>query len=223
MHHQTASALLTENSEEPSAPVEAVAVSGAAVEGVPRLDRWLQAAALVDRSDSCSDFTSGVSVSAVGSVLEQGSCKVDASRKTAGRMIFIMGEPLRWRTVECMRRATVSSLAIDERDTVMLVYARIYMAECNEVYNTFLGCLREYGSGPENCRDALVQVVKRACTFQLTRDTKATVFCKDAFKRLCKSVRSAVADGGPTEQKALFEMSPGAKEECNRTVRSFHT
>ena len=64
--HQAALSQLMENSDEPGGPVEAVVVSGAPTDGVPRLDRWLQEAALVDRSDSCSDFTSSVGVSAVG-------------------------------------------------------------------------------------------------------------------------------------------------------------
>ena len=49
--------------------------------------------------------------------------------------------------MEAMRRATAAIIAIDARDTVLLVYAMVYMADCNEVCNCFRGCIREFGTG----------------------------------------------------------------------------
>ena len=42
---------------------------------------------------------------------------------------------------------------------------------------------------------------------------------KDMFKTVCSKVVSAVADGGPSEQRALFELSPSAtKLGCNEAL-----
>ena len=96
---------------------------------------------------------------------------------------------------------------------MLLVIARCFLRPA-QPYDFLLGLARDYGSGPDNCRKALEQIVRRACTVRRGRranngmvDGEKDVFRSDLYETFRRSVRSAVADGGPTEQRALFDTS----------------
>lgn len=192
---------------------EAVQVS-CIVDAVPRLDRWLHAASLVEKCDSFADLKRAVEIGAVGSALREGDCKSDASVRVARNCIVCLAEPLRWRDIEMLRGAKYASIGIDERDSVMLMYARI-LTIAGEIYDCFLGSVRGYGTLPGDCRRAIVDVVRTACSVRVDRQGQTAeqgnlVLCEKTLRHFRKIVVSAVADGGPVEQKALFECSPGA-------------
>lgn len=116
---------------------EKMAVHGISV-AVPRLDRWVHAASVIERFDSFSDFKRSISAGELGSVMQSGASKNDDSRHLCKQLIITLAEPLRWRDAEVLRNATASSIAIDERDSVLLVYARTYCRHTQELYDCLL-------------------------------------------------------------------------------------
>jgi len=191
------------------------AVTGGHIDGVPHLDRWLHAAYLVERYESFNDMDKPIATAAVGSMLSQGKSSAfsDSSRKVARQLVTTLTEPLRWRDFEIMANATCSSIGIDECDSVLLVYARCYVRRAQEVYDFLLGLIEDHGTGPENCRKGIESILRNACTMkegvkgENGRKQIQKHFCKKVYDRFRKSVCSAVADGGPTEQRALFDFS----------------
>jgi hypothetical protein len=181
--------------------------------GVPRLDRWLMAASVVERGDSFADMERARDASSVGSILDQGEGVQDTSRKTCSRLLRCLAEPLRWRDLEALANSTSSSIGIDERAGVLLVYCRTYARKTQELYECLLGLVRGHGTSPGDCRQAIEQVVARAFTVNTGREVgeevSRGVVAQDLLRRFRHSVRSAVADGGPTEQRALYDASPG--------------
>ena len=69
--------------------------------------------------------------------------------------------------------------------------------------------VRPSGTGPMHCRDA----IREACSVRVGKqgytDAAQVVFQQAAFDTFRHGLVSAVTDGGPTEQKALYECSPG--------------
>ena len=193
----------------------AVLVSAASTDlfgKVPRLDRWIQAAGIVERCDSLADLSRSSSVAEVGKQLPAGGVQRDDSIRVAKALLTCLVEPLHWQDLEAMRQVRTASIGIDERDGVLLAYARMFL-KSRELYDTFLGLVRPSGTGPAHCRDAIERLVREACSVRVGKqgytDAGHCVFHQEAFDNFRCAVVSAVADGGPTEQKALYESSPG--------------
>ena len=74
-----------------------------------------------------------------------------------------MAELLRWRDLQVLGNSTCASIGIDERDGVLLLYARIYVRKTQEVYDTFLGLVRDQGTLPSDCRRGIELVIMQAC------------------------------------------------------------
>ena len=179
---------------------------------VPRLDRWIQAAGLVERCDSLADLSRSSGVAEVGKQLPAGGVQRDDSNRVGKALLICMAEPLRLQDVEAMRQVRTASIGIDERDGVLLAYARMFL-KSRELYDTFLGLVRPSGTGPLHCRDAIERLIREACSVRVGKqgytDAGQFVFQQAAFDTFRHGLVSAVADGGPTEQKALYECSPG--------------
>ena len=111
--------------------------------------------------------------------------------------------------MEAMRRATVAIIVVDDRGTVMLVCVMVCMAGCNDVHNCVRGCIRECDTCWRNGETALAYVVKRARAFHAKRNAPLVV-CNGAYAKCRGAVVSAVVYGGLTDQKVVFEASPGA-------------
>ena len=202
--HKAALKVLEDSNRPTHGEDEGAAVSGGVVAGVPRLDRWLHAASVLERNDSFADMKKSVESAAVGSLLGQGDVQNDSSRRACTHMLTCLAEPLRWRDFEVLANATCSSIGIDERDSVLLVYARTYARRTQEVYDCLLGLMRGHGTLPEDCKNGIMNVVRNACTMRRGKDVHVA---ENVLTRFRESVRSVVADGGPTEQRALFECS----------------
>ena len=189
---------------------------------VPRLDRWVHALGLVERYDSLTDFARALDVGDVGS--QWAATAGDDSRKMAGQLLLCAVQPLKWRDLQILSDATCSSIALDERDGLLLVYCRVYVRRSAELYDCLLGMIRGLGTGAAECKKGIEDVVRRAFSVPVGRQQKtrsSTGVIKDAHapvvfnagqERFKMSVRSAVADGGPTEQRALYDCSPGAPD-----------
>ena len=191
----------------PVADLETIPFSGGVAAGVPRLDRWLHAAQVLERSDSFAGLSNLVSIASVGSEMRQGhGSQDDSGPRMCKRLISCMVEPLRWRDLQVLAHATRASIGIDERDGVLLLYARVYVRKSQEVYDTFLGLVRDQGTLPSDVRRGIELVIKQACSVRTGRGPAAV--CNAAVETFKKAVCSAVADGGPTEQRALYDSSP---------------
>ena len=213
--HEHAAAVAALGKDATPATDDAALVSAAntdLVGKVPRLDRWLQAAGIVERCDSFADLSRSSCVAEVGKQLSAGGVQRDDSSRVCKALLTCLVEPLIWQDVEAMRQVRTASIGIDERDGVLLAYARMFL-KTGELYDTLLGLVRPSGTGPAACRDAIERLVREACTLRVGKqgstDAGQTVFHQKAFDSFRHAVVSAVADGGPTEQKGLYECSPG--------------
>jgi len=128
---------------------------------------------------------------------------------------------LHWRDLEAMRQATTASIAIDERDGVLLAFARMYFGKWSELYDTFLGLVRPSGTTPSHCREAVAALVRETCSLRVGKqghqDRGNFVEDQAALDNFRAAVVSAVADGGPTEQKGLYFCAPGKEDICPST------
>jgi len=195
------------------------------MEGVPRLDRWLQAAALLERFDSLCDFQRAVlTARPLNGLPDDGK---DSSRKVGAQLILSLSVPLEWRDYEAIASATTSSVGLDERDGLILVHARVWVRSVGELYECLLGSFRHLGTTPEEAAEALRRVVENAFTLRVGQQglrhepkgkdaQKTEHFFKARWSAFRKSVRTALADGGPSEQRALFELSAAAPTPANR-------
>ena len=198
----------------------------AVMEGVPRLDRWLQAAALLERFDSLGDFQRAVlTARPLNGLPDDGK---DSSRKVGAQLILSLSVPLEWRDYEAIASATTSSVGLDERDGLILVHARVWVRSVGELYECLLGSFRHLGTTPEEAAEALRRVVENAFTLRVGQQglrhepgkgkdaQKTEHFFKARWSAFRKSVRTALADGGPSEQRGLFELSAAAPTPANR-------
>ena len=195
-----------------------------ALSGVPRLDRWLTAATLVETYGSLRDGHRVATTSGVGAQLQEGDCINDDSSKVMRQCWTALRQPLSWRDMEVFANATSTGIAFDERAGLLFVHARVYVRASKEVYECLIGAARDYGTTPSECLAGIKQVFRNACTElkgrQVHKDKSVAgagnVFRADIYERLCNSVVNASPDGGLTEQKACYEASPAAQDPANR-------
>ncbi|CAE7033689.1 unnamed protein product [Symbiodinium sp. CCMP2592] len=173
------------------------AISGL-TDKVPRLDRWVQALELVRTYGSFAQFEGQVAAGSVGSALAPGG---DSSSPVARQLIRAMAEVLRQIDRRMLSRVVQSSISIDKTADMMLLYVRLLVPE--GIYD-FLGSVRgDTLSDVEAIGSALEAALQQMCT------SATGEFDQDELHRkFLDSVTSAVADGGPTEQRVLYNVSP---------------
>ena len=113
----------------------------------------------------------------------------------------------------------------------MLIYARMYIGKSCELYDCLLGLARNRGTTPEDAKATIERTVRRACSVRIGRQNHngepdsagggELRLCERTLKNFRAAVRSAVADGGPVEQQALFELSPGALDAASAAYPFF--
>ena len=165
---------------------------------------------------SFEHFSQQIDAQEVSSVLLQNA---DRSSKAIRQMLVAVAEPLRLRDTEVLSKTASASIGLDERDQVLLVHARCLAL--NGIYECFLGLDRDYGFGPACTKQAIINILRRACTSRVGRRDSATSaesmsksdrFDQQLFDAFRSKVVSALADGGWSEQRALYEMSPYAAD-----------
>ena len=123
-----------------------------------------------------------------------------------------------------MKESVASSIAVDKGDEHLVVYARCLHPR--GIYDFLVGiddnAVPDTWSEADASRavlKALKGTVQRACTKRLASKRTESIYCspgdalcEDTFKSFCASVVSLQADGGPTEQRALFEAAPPPKK-----------
>ena len=189
---------------------------------VPRLDRWVEVLELLaDRVGYARQKTK----SKLGGLLPGGDG--DSSARVCRQMYQCLRGPLDDKDLQCIRRAKACSLAIDKGDGHLVVYCR--MVGPFGIYECLLGIdsdceaySSENAAGnvqPDASRavlEGLKRVCERACTVraqcrreQLYKSDKDALD-EQALAHLRAITRTAVADGGPCEQRALYESGPDA-------------
>ena len=114
---------------------------------------------------------------------------------------------------EMMRKAIKTSISLDKSQDTMLVYCRTLTK--HGVYDFLLGLEGETGAEPADAIGAIQNVLDRSCTVCVGRRDKGKAHSgpgdtldSSLKQHFMDSIVTAVADGGPVEQKALFLCSP---------------
>ena len=118
-------------------------------------------------------------------------------------------------------KATSASISLDERDNVLLLAGRFFVENFRPlgkfaIYDTVLGCEADVGTEAEHKVAAFKRILENVCTIRKgKRDVRGNIMagsrdiCKpELLQHLRRIIRVAVADGGPPEQRALFDLSP---------------
>ena len=195
-------------------------VSGRSLGG-PRVDKWVSALDLLLCRAGFQRQGGHAASQAVGSAMKPGG---DGSSTVVKKMLECLRYNLDALDLRYMKESVASSIAVDKGDEHLVVYARCLHPF--GIYDFLVGiddnAVPDTWSEADASRavlKALKAIVERACTKRLpSKRTESIYFssedalCQDTFKSFCHSVVSLQADGGPTEQRALFEASPPAKE-----------
>ena len=108
---------------------EILAVSAIDVsEYIPRLDRWVKAASLIENFSSFRDYERQVDAGGVGNVYDFQDKDVvnDSSRRVAAQVIISLAAPYTWRDYEVLGNASTTGVGCDERDGLLLVWGKEY-------------------------------------------------------------------------------------------------
>ena len=92
---------------------------------VPRLDRWLDVASVIAGHESFESYRRHSKLPRFNATLNQGGGLDDSSPQAAAKMVLCMAVQLHRRDLKVFKRCIAVSLAFDERDQLLLVYARI--------------------------------------------------------------------------------------------------
>ncbi|CAE7209725.1 unnamed protein product [Symbiodinium sp. CCMP2456] len=178
---------------------------------VPRVDRFVAVATSVIKYDTYDSYKDRLSQLSIHSSLEVGG---KGSQQEFKQMVACLDGPLQDRNRRVIKKAICSSIALDKSDDNLIMIARVLIPE--GIFDAILGLESNVGPDVEHVTQAIENIVRRACVNQKSRrDVKVSLYdSKDdeldeaAMTTFVRSVRSAVADGGPVEQKALFLSSP---------------
>ena len=123
-------------------------------EYIPRLDRWVKAASLIENFSSFRDYRRLVNATGVGNMYDsqdKGAVN-DSSPRVSMQAIIAMAAPYTWRDYEVLSKASTTSIGCDERDGLLLVGARTMVRSTSEIYDCLLGSVRHLGTSPEEVR-----------------------------------------------------------------------
>jgi len=166
---------------------------------VPRLDRFVAAATMLANGDSFASFTALVRAHELTSALPESG---DNGRALARKLVYALAEPLRKSNLDVLSTTIKASVALDERDQVLLVTARCLTP--TGLWDILLGLDRDFGFGGEAVAAAVRKVLRRACTRRIGRresmdsdESPSDMFDQAVFDHFRQNVVGAVADGGP--------------------------
>jgi hypothetical protein len=195
---------------------EAAGIVSGISETVPRVDKFMAMLSVVLGHGSFSEYARQINSSQLGSALSTGA-KDDSSRDTGAKLQRCMGEALVRRNFAVFSKAIKSSFALDERDSVLLVFARVLTGR-GDLYECLVGLSIDGGSGAKNVSRALEAVWKEAFTVRHGRRCKSghsgdgDVFEEQAWLNFRRTVRAGASDGGTSECRAIYECSKAAKD-----------
>ena len=201
--------------DQPVGPVSGIS------DGVPHLKKWVDAMTVLAGHQGKSAFQRHATSGGVGSFLTQTSTQGDDSKQAFVKMVASSGTLLRRVDHRVLGMLKKSSVAIDERDQVLLAFGRMLTTK-GDLYESLYGLARDYGTGHEKCLAALEDILKRFCTAREGPrgedliDGPGDKLLDEAYQKLRSSMKGAASDSGPTECKALYESSRLAKSGAQR-------
>eukprot|EP00438_Fugacium_kawagutii_P008653 Skav201130 [mRNA] locus=scaffold4373:194633:196390:+ [translate_table: standard] len=193
-----------------------VGIASGLTDSVPRIDKWVSALDLLVARAGYQRQRNHVECQSIGSALVPGR---DSCPRVVKQMYECLRSQLDATDLQYMKTAVKSSIALDKGGDHLVVYARCLVPE--GVYDFFVG-LDDNATPDDSQPDAsravlrsLKNVLQRACTVRQASRRVESIYsgpddavCEQTFSHFCRSVVSLVADGGPNEQRALYEASP---------------
>ena len=125
---------------------------------VPRVEKWVLAGSILECHGSYEDFERQAESLRLGS--NQISDKSDSGRGTMDRLVTCAAQPLHEKDRAIMRSSIKASIALDDRDQILMIFARILCP--TGLYEFFVGLGRDYGHGPEQTADEIKRIIERA-------------------------------------------------------------
>ena len=199
-------------------------VSGLSLQ-VPRLDKWVAAVNTLISRSGYSQQETRVQGQTVGSALLSGG---DGSTTVVKKMYECLRAPLDEADLHHLKTAVATSVAIDKHESDLVVYARCLTP--SGIYDCLLGLEDDTSATAETdasraVLEALRKVIQRACTKKADVRRSQSLYCspddeldQQAFDNFCNVCYTQVADGGPNEQRALYEASPHIEALAGRPV-----
>ena len=186
---------------------------------VPRMDRWIAALDLLCSRVGYQQQRGRVQSSEVGTKLTPGGA-ADGSKTVTRKMILCMAEVLSEVDRARIEQCNAVGIAVDKGGDHLVAYARVLGK--TGVYEMLLGVVKQdlLKDNSRGTLEALELLFKQICTKPARcKRNENNMFGSDEdrldnvlFKRLCESVFTAIADGGPNEQRCLYEASPSGSD-----------
>ena len=145
-----------------------------ALDGVPRADRFVWAIQNVARGGSFRDYEKWIETNDLTSQLTSEGVTRDSSRSAAEKMIFCVAAVTVEERQQLLRRALRLSFAVDDRDQVFVMRARVsFVRPRVGSEDFFVGLVRDYGYSTEDSARAIYECLRSLCTVRRGR-RKAT-------------------------------------------------
>lgn len=165
-HHAASSQQLAVSGSQP--------VSGSkpepALDGVPRAERFVWAIQNVARGGSFRDFEKWCETNDLTSHLtSQGVCR-DSSKQCAAKVTFCVAAARVEERQQLLRRALRLAFAVDDRDQVFVMRARVsFLRPKAGSEDFFVGLVRDYGYNTEDSAEAIYECLRSLCTVRRGR------------------------------------------------------
>ena len=192
--------------------------SGLALQ-VPRMDTWISVLnSLLSRASFLAPTDKAANI---GSALL--SPEADSSGTVSKKILQCLRFPLDQQDMWHLKHAVAGSIALDHGEGFLIVHARVLSPR--GIYDTLLGIDCGGGKNDSNSDnnnldasrqilEALKRVLARAVTSR-SDSRRSNLYVadneqpnQDVLKHFTSKILSMVADGGPCEQRALYESSP---------------
>lgn len=173
--HKQALRQLEEQGNDPPGLVapEVIGVQASPVDqggAVPRADRFVWAIHNCQRGASFRDFSDWCGVNDLTNFMSSGGVCRDSSRQSADKMVTCVGAVLQDQHMALIRRAHRLAFAIDDRDQVFVMRARVSFLRPQVGSKEFLvGLVRDYGHQVEDSAKAIMDCFRLLCTVRRGR------------------------------------------------------
>ena len=186
---------------------------------VPRMDRWIQAVGLLCSRVGYEQQPKRVQSSEIGTRLIPAGT-ADSSKTVTRKMILCLEDGLREVDIARIRQCRAVGIAMDKGGDHLVVYGRLLGP--TGVYEMLLGVVTPdmVQDSSRGMLEALQLLLKQVCTIPARCrrpaddmfNSPSDLFDHRLYDHLCDHIYTAVADGGPTEQRALFESAASGAE-----------
>ena len=163
--------LMQPASPAPSQQLTAVCTTSSRTgQSVPRLDRFVWAIRCAHRGSSFRDFAEFCKTNDLTNPMTSTNVCRDSSRQAGLKMVYCVGAVINEQHQALMRRSCRFSFAIDERDQVFVMRARVaYSRPRVGSEELFIGFVRDYGFDTAESVEAIWKCFQFLCTVRKGR------------------------------------------------------